>query len=64
MQEAMQHHFQGLRERDAGWDIDREMTDEGFYNRIGVDLTIRREADDIEYFADTAQIHEKDYFQI
>lgn len=40
MQEALQRHFQGVsfRERNAGFMIDREMKDEGFYNHIGVDL--------------------------
>lgn len=40
MQEALQRHFQGVefRERNAGFAIDREMKDEGFNNRIGVDL--------------------------
>jgi glycogen debranching enzyme len=40
MQEALQRHFQGVsfRERNAGTQIDSEMKDEGFNNRIGVDL--------------------------
>lgn len=40
IQEALQRHFQGVqfRERNAGFQIDREMCDEGFNNRIGVDL--------------------------
>ena len=40
VQEALQRHFQGVafRERDAGPDIDREMSDQGFNNQIGVDL--------------------------
>ena len=40
IQEALQRHFQGVefRERNAGFQIDREMSDEGFNNRIGVDL--------------------------
>jgi len=40
IQEALQRHFQGVkfRERNAGFQIDREMSDEGFNNEIGVDL--------------------------
>jgi len=40
MQEALQRHFQGVvfRERNAGIKIDSEMKEEGFNNRIGVDL--------------------------
>ena len=40
MQEALQRHFQGVnfRERNAGLEIDREMSDQGFNNQIGVDL--------------------------
>ena len=40
MQEALQRHFQGVtfRERNAGIKIDSEMKEEGFTNRIGVDL--------------------------
>lgn len=40
IQEALQRHFQGVkfRERNAGFQIDREMTDKGFNNQIGVDL--------------------------
>ncbi|XP_071514499.1 glycogen debranching enzyme isoform X2 [Panulirus ornatus] len=40
IQEALQCHFQGVkfRERNAGFQIDREMSDEGFNNQIGVDL--------------------------
>ncbi|XP_053966475.1 glycogen debranching enzyme isoform X1 [Anastrepha ludens] len=38
MQEALQVHFQGLqyRERNAGYEIDAHMTDQGFNNNIGV----------------------------
>lgn len=40
IQEAVQRHFQGVsfKERNAGFMIDREMKEEGFYNHIGVDL--------------------------
>ncbi|KAK4310829.1 hypothetical protein Pmani_017632 [Petrolisthes manimaculis] len=40
IQESLQRHFQGVsfRERNAGHQIDREMCDQGFNNRIGVDL--------------------------
>lgn len=39
VQEALQRHFQGVsfKERNAGFNIDREMKEEGFYNHIGVD---------------------------
>ncbi|KAK8737367.1 hypothetical protein OTU49_004452 [Cherax quadricarinatus] len=39
IQEALQRHFQGVefRERNAGFQIDRQMSNEGFNNRIGVD---------------------------
>lgn len=38
MQEALQVHFQGLqyRERNAGYEIDAHMTDNGFNNQIGI----------------------------
>jgi len=38
MQEALQVHFQGLqyRERNAGYEIDAHMVDQGFNNHIGV----------------------------
>ena len=41
MQEALTRHFQGcnFRERNAGFAIDEQMTDGGFNNSIGVDLT-------------------------
>lgn len=40
IQEALQRHFQGVRfrERNAGFQIDRQMTDDGFNNNVGVDL--------------------------
>ena len=40
IQEGLQHHFQGVkfRERNAGFQIDRQMNDDGFNNNIGVDL--------------------------
>ncbi|CAL4099658.1 unnamed protein product, partial [Meganyctiphanes norvegica] len=40
IQEALQRHFQGVRfrERNAGFQIDREMNEHGFNNEIGVDL--------------------------
>lgn len=38
MQEALRVHFQGLvfRERNAGRQIDEQMTDQGFNNQIGI----------------------------
>lgn len=38
MQEALTTHFQGLvfRERNAGRQIDEQMTDRGFQNQIGI----------------------------
>ena len=38
--ECLQRHFQGVefRERNAGHGIDSEMNNQGFNNRIGVDL--------------------------
>ncbi|KAG0714453.1 Glycogen debranching enzyme [Chionoecetes opilio] len=40
IQEGLQHHFQGIkfRERNAGFQIDRQMNDDGFNNNVGVDL--------------------------
>ncbi|XP_037086526.1 glycogen debranching enzyme-like isoform X1 [Pollicipes pollicipes] len=40
IQEALQRHFEGLsfRERNAGPQIDRDMSDQGFNNQIGVDM--------------------------
>lgn len=40
IQETLQRHFQGVkfRERNAGYQIDREMCDEGFNNEIGVSM--------------------------
>jgi len=40
IQEALQRHFEGLsfRERNAGFQIDRDMSDAGFNNQIGVDM--------------------------
>lgn len=40
IQEGLQRHFQGVkfRERNAGFQIDRQMCDDGFNNNVGVDL--------------------------
>lgn len=40
IQEGIQRHFQGVkfRERNAGFQIDRQMNDDGFNNNVGVDL--------------------------
>ncbi|XP_043206141.1 glycogen debranching enzyme-like isoform X1 [Amphibalanus amphitrite] len=40
IQEALQRHFEGLsfRERNAGFQIDRDMSDQGFNNQIGVNM--------------------------
>ncbi|KAK8374371.1 hypothetical protein O3P69_011987 [Scylla paramamosain] len=40
IQEGLQRHFQGVkfRERNAGFQIDRQMNDDGFNNNVGVDL--------------------------
>ena len=41
MQEALTKHIQGqkFRERNAGWNLDQNMDNEGFNNGIGIDLS-------------------------
>lgn len=40
MQESLNVHFKGLsfRERNSGPSIDNHMTEEGFNNKIGIDM--------------------------
>lgn len=49
IQEALQRHFQGVRfrERNAGFQIDRQMTDDGFNNNVGVDLETGEQSDTV-----------------
>ena len=49
IQEGLQRHFQGVkfRERNAGFQIDRQMNDDGFNNNVGVDLETGEETCDV-----------------